>query len=71
MDIWGDNFVIEVAGGGGTSKTTQAITVARASGKRMAVYGPNLKGSVAKGIEANGIPVFREIESLEAWIAAG
>jgi hypothetical protein len=44
--------------------------VARASGKRMAVYGPNLKGSVAKGIEAIGIRVFREIESLEAWIAA-
>jgi hypothetical protein len=38
-----------------------------AGGRRVAIYGPNLKGSVVKGIENVGVPVFRNMD-LVAWV---
>jgi hypothetical protein len=65
FDISGDDFVVEVASGGGKGKTSQLAVIKRAAeGRRVAIYGPKIGGAVAKGIEAQGIPVFRDINAL-------
>src|SRR5262249_49280214 len=70
-DIVGDDFIIEVTGGVGTGKTSQVQTIAASTTKRVAVYGPKIKPTshVARGIEAQGVPIFRVWSDLIRWIA--
>ncbi len=72
-DVYGDNFVIEVASGKGSGKTAQIRdrVLPTAGGARVAVYGPKMGGHVARGIEELGVPVFRRMEDLVAWAAGG
>lgn len=69
-DVYDDDFVCEVACGGGKGKVTQMAEriLPSAGGRRVAIYGPNLKGSVVKGIENLGVPVFRNLDDLGAWV---
>ncbi|WP_259470727.1 RHS repeat-associated core domain-containing protein [Streptomyces sp. 1114.5] len=72
-DVYGDDFVIEVASGKGSGKTAQIRdrVLPTAGGARVAVYGPKMGGHVARGIEELGVPVFRRMEDLVAWAAGG
>lgn len=69
-DVYDDDFICEVACGGGTGKVAQMQNniLPSANGTRVAVFGPKLKGSVVKGIEAQGVPVFRSLDDLSAWV---
>ena len=72
-DVYGKDFVIEVASGKGSGKTTQIAdrVLPTAGGSRVAVYGPKMGGHVVRGIEELGVPVFRNMDDLVSWVAGG
>lgn len=71
-DVYDDDFICEVACGLGKGKVAQMNEriLPTANGKRVAVYAPNprFKPTVTKGIEDLGVPVFRNMEDLIAWV---
>jgi RHS repeat-associated protein len=72
-DVYGKDFVIEVASGKGKGKTAQIgeRVLPTAGGARVAVYGPAVGVHVTRGIEELGVPVFRDIGSLVSWVSGG
>ena len=66
FDIETDKFIIEVAGGGGKGKASQILNKIKpnAGGKEVILFGPNLKQSVKKQLEKDGIKFFDNADDL-------
>ena len=64
LDIVLGNAVLQIKSGGGTGATTQWRTTAGLSELPVIVFGPDLKGSVMKGIQSEGGLVTRDRELL-------
>jgi hypothetical protein len=62
--------VIEVKSGGGTGTTSQVLNQQQIIGNtgEVIVYGPNLKGSVIKGLQNSGVNVFTNMADLLTYI---
>lgn len=58
FDIETDNAVIQVKSGGGKGLATQMKNTSTATSKEVIAYGPKLKPSVIKSVEAAGYKVF-------------
>ena len=64
FDIETDNAVIQVKSGGGKGLTTQMKNTSTATSKEVIAYGPKLKPSVIKSVEAAGYKIFTTEEEL-------
>ena len=64
FDIETDNAVIQVKSGGGKGLTTQMKNTSTATSKEVIAYGPKLKPSVIKSVEATEYKVFTTEEEL-------
>ncbi len=64
LDIELDDVVIQVKSGGGKGLTTQLETTAKAIGKEVIGYVPNVKPSILKGASAKGFKVFTKLDDM-------
>lgn len=64
FDIETDKAVIQVKSGGGKGLTTQMKNTSTATTKTVIAYGPKLKSSVIKSVEAEGFKVFTSEKEL-------
>lgn len=64
FDIETDKAVIQVKSGGGKGLTTQMKNTSTATTKTVIAYGPKLKQSVIKSVEAEGFKVFTSEKDL-------
>ncbi|MDH6109791.1 hypothetical protein P3T36_005408 [Kitasatospora sp. MAP12-15] len=69
-DVFGDNFICEVTCGKGGGKVGQVQDrlLPNTGGKPLAVYGPKLRPGPAARIEELGVPVFRTMDDVAAWV---
>lgn len=68
LDIELDNIIIQVKSGGGKGLTTQLENTAKATGKTVIGYGPDIKSSVLKGAQQKGYEVFTNLDDLLKYI---
>ena len=70
-DISLDVAIIQVKSGGGKKPTGQVVRTHKATAMRVIAYGPDLKGSVVRGIRDRGFEVYEDAASLIEALRSG
>lgn len=70
-DILLDAAIVQVKSGGGKKLAGQVVRTHRVTAMRVIAYGPDLKGSVVRGIRDKGFEVYEDAASLIEALRSG